>query len=153
MLRFGGSLLVAALVSPTGVGAQGGDDVQRAMGAARVRANNGDVVAQFSLGSLLYSGSEETAQAVEWFRKAATRNYAPAEFQMGQLYDFGFGVPKNEKRALEGYVRAAQHGSAPAARAVGEFYRRGRGVRADTVRAFRWYRQAARGAGRAPATH
>jgi uncharacterized protein len=145
MLRFGGSLLVAALVSPTGVGAQGGDDVQRAMGAARVRANNGDVVAQFSLGSLLYYGSEETAQAVEWFRKAATRNYAPAEFQMGQLYDFGFGVPKNEKRALEWYVRAAQHGSAPAARAVGEFYRRGRGVRADTVRAFRWYRQAADG--------
>jgi TPR repeat protein len=64
---------------------------------------------------------------------------------MGQLYDFGFGVPKDDKRALEWYVKAAQHGSAPAARAVGEFYRRGRGVKADAAQALRWYRQAADG--------
>jgi TPR repeat protein len=123
--------------------AQDVSDVQRAFAAARTRAARGDVIAQFTLASLLYYGSEETTQAVEWFRKAAARDYAPAEFQMGQLYDFGFGVPKNEKRALEWYMKAAQHGSAPAARALGDVYRRGRGVTADASQAVHWYRQAA----------
>lgn len=137
--------VVTLLVLSSGAGAQEAGDVQRAFAAARTQAVRGDVVAQFSLGSFLYYGSEETAQGVEWFRKAGAKNFAPAEFQMGQLYDFGFGVPKDDRRALDWYVKAAQHGSAPAARAVGEFYRRGRGVRADAAQALRWYRRAADG--------
>src|SRR5215208_7171094 len=68
------------------------DDIEigRAMTAARERAVAGDVVAQFSLGSVSYYGSGDLAQAVDWFRQAATDGFAPAEFQMGQLYDFGF---------------------------------------------------------------
>lgn len=105
----------------------------------------GDVVAQFSLGSLLYFGSSDTGQAVQWFRKAAARRFPPAEFQMGQLYDFGFGVPKDDRRALDWYLKAAQHGVAAASRAVGDFYRRGRGVETDLAEAVRWYRRAADG--------
>jgi TPR repeat protein len=137
--------LVVVVVLWSHLAAQEASDVQRAFAAARARAARGDVIAQYTLGSMLYYGSKEMGQGVDWFRKAAAKNFAPAEFQMGQLYDFGFGVPKDDKRALEWYVKAAQHGSAPAARAVGEFYRRGRGVKADAAQALRWYRQAADG--------
>jgi TPR repeat protein len=120
-------------------------DVEGALAAARVRALAGDVVAQFSLGSVLYYGSTETAQAVEWFRKAAAQDYAPAEFQMGQLYDFGFGVGQSDVDALAWYRKAAQHGSAAAQRTMGDFYRKGRAVAADAVEAARWYHLAADG--------
>src|SRR5262245_65040029 len=45
--------------------------------------------------------ANETAQAVDWFRKAAAQGYAPAEFQMGQLYDFGFAVERSEEHTSE----------------------------------------------------
>jgi len=143
--RFTASVVIAMLPMSSPVGAQPRNDVERALAAARVRAARGDAVAQFSLGSLLYFGSRDTAQAVQWFRRAAARRFPPAEFQMGQLYDFGFGVPKDDRRALDWYLKAAQHGVAAASRAVGDFYRRGRGVETDLAEAVRWYRRAAEG--------
>jgi len=120
-------------------------EVDRAMAGARVSADSGNVIAQFSLGAMLYYGADDLAQAVEWFRKAAARLYPPAEFQMGQLYDFGFGVTQDDREALAWYRKAADHGSAAGQREVGEFYRKGRGVPADPAEAARWYRLAADG--------
>jgi uncharacterized protein len=121
------------------------DDVTRAMEAARAKATAGDVVAQFSLGAMLYYGGAETAQGIDWIRKAAAQQYASAEFQMGQLFDFGFGVEQSDREALAWYRKAAAHGSAPGQRAVGDFYRKGRTVPADAAEAARWYRRAADG--------
>jgi TPR repeat protein len=120
-------------------------DVTRAFDAARAQAARGDVVAQYSLGSLLYYGGDDTAQAIEWIRKAAAQQFAPAEFQMGQIYDFGFGVTADDRQALAWYRRAAEHGSAAAQRSVGDFYRKGRLVTADAAEAARWFRRAADG--------
>jgi TPR repeat protein len=120
-------------------------DVDRALEAARVQAAAGDVVAQFSLGAMLYYGADDTGQAIEWFRQAAARQYPPAEFQMGQLYDFGFAVARDDAEALDWYRKAAEHGSAAGQRAVGDFYQKGRGVPADAAEAARWYRRAADG--------
>jgi TPR repeat protein len=127
------------------LGAQPNPDVERALAAVRVRANAGDVVAQFSLGSILYYGAHNTAEAVEWFKKAAAHGYAPAEFQMGQLYDFGFGVEPDDAQALAWYRKAAEHGSAAGQRTVGDFFQKGRGVTADVAEAARWYQRAADG--------
>ena len=121
------------------------DDVARALDAGRARAAAGDTMAQFSIGAMLYYGGVETAQGIDWIRKAAAQQYAPAEFQMGQLYDFGFGVAASEREALAWYRKAADHGSAPGQRAVGEFYQKGRGVPADAAEAARWFRRAADG--------
>jgi TPR repeat protein len=115
-------------------------DVERALAAVRARAVAGELVAQFSLGELLYYGSTDTQPAVEWFRKAAAQGYAPAEFQLAQLYDFGFIVAQSDAEALAWYRKAAEHGSAAGCRQVGEFYRRGRAVAADPAEAARWYR-------------
>jgi uncharacterized protein len=120
-------------------------DVDRAMAAVRIKAAAGDVVAQFSLGALIYYGGDDTAQAIEWFRRAAAQGYAPAEFQVGQLHEFGFGVAPDAGAALVWYRKAAEHGSAAAQRAVGDFYQKGRGVAADAAEAARWYRRGADG--------
>jgi TPR repeat protein len=125
--------------------AQADPAVAHEWAAARARAAAGDAVAQFSLGSLLYYGTRDTAEAVAWFRKAAAQGAASAEFQMGQLYDFGFGVAQDDGLALGWYRKAAGHGSAAAERSVGDFYSKGRAVTADPVEAARWYRRAADG--------
>jgi len=132
-----------ALTVSTSAARQIDMDVERAQTAARAKATAGDAVAQFSLGAILYYGTAETAQAVEWFRKAAGQGYAPAEFQLGQLYDFGFGVAQHDGQALGWYRKAAEHGFAAAQRVVGDFYKRGRAVSPDPAEAARWYRLAA----------
>jgi len=134
---------LAWLACAPALGAQANQDVERAFAAVLARANAGDVVAQFSLGSILYYGAQNTAEAVDWFRKAASHGYAPAEFQMGQLYDFGFGVEQDDAQALAWYRKAADHGSTPAQRTVGECLQKGRGISADTREAARWYQRAA----------
>ena len=144
------ALLFAACTSFVGLtyampAAQLDKDVEQALAAARASATAGDVVAQFSLGAMLYYGADDTSQAIDWFRKAAAQKYAPTEFQMGQLYDFGFGVRQDDGEALIWYRKAAEHGSAAGQRAVGDFYRKGRGVAADAAEAARWYRLGADG--------
>jgi hypothetical protein len=127
-------------------GARMGEDVEKALSVARGNAAAGDVVAQYSLGAMLYYGGDDTAQAIDWFRKAAAQKYAPAEFQLGQLYDFGFGVTQNDREALAWYRKAAEHGNVAGQRAVGDFYQKGRGgVAADPAEAARWYRRGADG--------
>lgn len=120
-------------------------DVERALVVARAQADAGDAVAQFSLGSLTYFGAQDTSQAIAWIQKAAAQQFAPAEYHMGQVYDFGFGVTQDERQALDWYRRGAIHGSAPAQRTLGDFYRKGRVVPADAAEAARWYRRAADG--------
>ena len=138
--------VVATLTCVTRAGAAPPDaDVERALEAARALAQAGDPVAQFSLGAILYFGASDTAQSIDWIRKAASQQYSPAEFHMGQLHDFGFGVQQNDREALAWYRRSAEHGHAAGQRAVGEFYQKGRGVTADAAEAARWYRRAADG--------
>ncbi len=135
----------AGMTAVAPASAQVEPDVERAFAAARVAAVAGDVVAQFSLGAMLYYGTSDTAQAIDWLRKAAAEGHAPAEFQMGQLHDFGFGVVGDDVQALAWYRKAAEHGSAAGQRAVGDFYQKGRGVAVDAAEAARWYRRAADG--------
>jgi TPR repeat protein len=120
-----------------------GGDVEIAMQAARVRAEAGDVVAQFSVGAMVYFGGSDTGQAVAWIRKAAAQQYAPAEYHLGQLYEFGFGVAQSDAEALAWYRKAAEHGSAAGLRSVGEFFQKGRAVAADATEAARWYSRGA----------
>jgi TPR repeat protein len=143
---FAGAVALAALMNATRVWTSPADpEVERALDAARIQATAGDVVAQFSLGAMLYYGGDETAQAIDWIRKAAAQQYAPAEFQMGQLYDFGFGVAQNDREALAWYRKAAEHGSAAAQRSAGDFYQKGRSVPPDPAEAAEWYRRGADG--------
>jgi TPR repeat protein len=133
------------LLSYAGFRQTAGPDVDAALEAARARAEAGDPIAQFTLGAFLYYGSTQTVQGNDWIRKAALQQCAPAQYHLGQIYEFGFGVPRDDRLALVWYRKAADAGSAPAQRAVGEFYLKGRGVSADAAEAARWFRRAADG--------
>ena len=39
--------------------------------------------------------------AVKWFRKAAEQGYADAQIQVGQMYENGWGVDRNDSAAAE----------------------------------------------------
>jgi TPR repeat protein len=120
-------------------------DVKLALDATRTRAKAGDPIAQYSLGAFLYYGTTQTADGLEWIRKAARQQLAPAQYHLGQSHEFGFGVPQDDRLALEWYRKAAAGGSAAAQRAIGEFYLKGRTVSADAGEAARWFRRAADG--------
>jgi TPR repeat protein len=139
------AVVAAGVLLTATVRAQIDAEIERALAEGRVRAAAGDVIAQFSLGAMLYYGGDDTALAIDWLRKAAAQNYAPAEFQVAQLYDFGFGVGQDDGEALSWYRRAAEHGSAAGQRAVGDFYRKGRGVPLNAAEAARWYQRGAEG--------
>jgi TPR repeat protein len=41
-------------------------------------------------------------KAIEWYQKSAMKNYAPAQYNLGTMYDQGLGVEKDLKKALFG---------------------------------------------------
>jgi uncharacterized protein len=52
--------------------------------------------------------------AMEWYRKAADRGLANAQFNVGELYENGWGVAKDIDQAKGWYQKAADQGYAPA---------------------------------------
>ena len=47
---------------------------------------------------------------MEWYRKAADQGNMYGEFNIGLLYEFGYGVTKNLDEAAKWYRRAANRG-------------------------------------------
>jgi TPR repeat protein len=85
MQRSGRAAVTALVISTISLqaAAQPDPSVARELAAARAKAAAGDAIAQFSLGSVLYYGTRDTVEAVDWFRKAAAQGVSSAEFQMG----------------------------------------------------------------------
>jgi tetratricopeptide (TPR) repeat protein len=105
-------------------------DHEKAMKLYRLAAEQGHANAQFNVG-LMYrmrdgvQGEEEGArwygldshgkavrpfsgEAEHWYRKAADQGYAPAQFNLGYMYDNGEGVTEDFKEALKWYRLAAE---------------------------------------------
>jgi len=65
-------------------------------------AENGDPIAQFSLGARYATGEDVTqdyAEAVRWFSKAAEQGHVPAQATLGAYYWAGRGVPVDLTKA------------------------------------------------------
>ena len=63
----------------------------------RVRAEQGNVDAQFDLGFMYENGDgvpKDSAQAAQWYRKAAEQGLSGAQNSLGVMYAIGKGVPK-----------------------------------------------------------
>ncbi len=82
-------------------------------------------------------------EAVKWYRKAADQGYAPAQFNLGWMYDRGEGVPQDYAEAVKWYRKAADQGLSIAQFYLGTMYDKGEGVPQDYAEAVRWYRKAA----------
>lgn len=98
--------------------------------------------AAYNLG-MKYRRAGQHADAVQWFRKAAVLGYAAAQNLLGEAYESGAGIKKNDKEAFGWYARAAAQGVAEAQYHLGRMYAKGRGVKRDDKLAAKWYRLAA----------
>ena len=68
----------------------------------RKAAEQGNAVAQFSLGFMYNNGEgvpQDYVQALSWYRKAAEQGNAGAQSELGVMYNNGQGVPQDYVQA------------------------------------------------------
>ena len=63
--------------------------------------------------------AKDDAQAVAWVRKAADQGLAPAQNNLGKMYENGRGVAKDDAQAVYWYRKAADQGQADAQNNLG----------------------------------
>jgi hypothetical protein len=84
---------------------------------------------------MLYAEGEgvpqDDGQAAMWYRKAAERGHADAQFLLGALYEEGRGIPRDDAQAVYWYGKAAEQGHSYAPSALGALIEQGRGIRLD----------------------
>jgi len=108
--------------------------------AVREHPNSSRLV--YQLGRAYYKANNFGA-AVAQFRRAAEQGYAPAQTNLGAMYAFGQGIPKDDAQAVAWFRKAADQGNAGAQADLGQMYRDGRGVPQDERQAVVWYGKAA----------
>ena len=96
------------------------------------------------------SKNYETARR-EWETLAEDGN-SSAEFNLGQMYLRGLGVPVDYKRAMKWYKLSAEQAFAPAQSNLGFMYGKGKGVPQNYGIAVEWYKLSAK-QGFAPAQY
>lgn len=111
------------------------------------QAARGDERASFLLGSAYASGrtvARDDKEAVYWFRNAAKKGLAEAQYNLAVTYATGTaGVKYNPATAVEWYQKAAEQGLAEAQYNLGTMYGAGHGVARNDTLAADWLRKAA----------
>jgi hypothetical protein len=92
-------------------------------------------------GSALDRG--EFAAALQLIQPLADQGEPLAEYALGGMYAYGFGVTRSYPEAVKWLRTAAGKGIAPAQYELGYMYENGQGVTQDFAEAARWYRMAA----------
>ena len=117
--------------------------------AIRRRAEKGDATAQFALGEMYEKGQgalKNITNAVEWYRRAAMQEHAPAQARLGSILAVelqGEGLAKHAGEGLEWVRKAADQGNVYGQHQLGSFYYLGSGVTQDFAEAAKWYLKAA----------
>ena len=86
-----------------------------------------------------------SAQAAAWFRQAAQRGFARAQYNLGVLYANGDGVPRDASQAAQWFRQAANQEDPKAQYNLGLLYAEGVGVSQDYGEAYVWFTLAALG--------
>src|SRR2546425_9859263 len=93
------------------------------------------------------SSKRETAPTAEerlaQLQKGADSGDADAQFNLGELYFKGEGVPQDYAQARQWWEKAAAQGDAKAQNNLGWLYANGMGVPQDYAQARQWYEKAA----------
>lgn len=76
--------------------------------------------------------------AFDWYSRAASRGHLVATFDLGGMYELGFGVPKDAKKAFAQFLKAAELGHPKAMSKVAESYSKGVGVKRSESLAKEW---------------
>jgi uncharacterized protein len=98
--------------------------------------------ANFQKGLNAYEKRDYATALREWTPLAEQGN-AIAQHKLGRMYQYGLGVPQDDKAAVKWYRPAADQGYALAQNNLGFMYQKGHGVPQDDKAAVKWYRLAA----------
>jgi hypothetical protein len=145
-------LCVAALSASAGALAPGksayeAGDYASALKIIRPLADQDDPEAQYLLARMHEKGegmAKDMVVAAQWYRRAAERGHAAAEYRMAVGYAFGLGdLPKDEAESLNWLRRSACHGHKKAMKMLSGAYERGKlGLAPDPELARYWRERA-----------
>jgi TPR repeat protein len=107
-------------------------------------ADEGKDWAEYYLGMRYLDGSHgfnmNLPEGVRYMQMAAEKEYAPAQCELGVIYDKGQGVPQDWDKVFHWSLLAANQGHATAQYYVGlAYYEGGLGVDKDIDQAFIWW--------------
>lgn len=88
-------------------------------------------------------GAAGYAGAVRLYHQAAEAGFAPAQNNLGTMYEEGLGVVSDPQEAIRWYRLAAEQGEPHAQHSLGEMLLKGRGVEADIPQGLEWIERAA----------
>ena len=99
------------------------------------------VQAQNELGKY-YSAKQDFGQALNYYQKAAQRDFAEAQCNLANCYYNGTGAERSYERAAELYRQSARNGYPLAQYRLGHCYFHGEGIGQSDDRAADWFDQA-----------
>ncbi len=140
------SLGVSADALKNGMMAFQSGDYKQAMDVWKPLAEDGNMIAQFSLGMMYHDGygiEKNEIEAANWFLKSAEQGFAPGQFNLGNAYKFGRGLQQNTMLAVQWWHKAAEQESASAQFNLAIAYYYGDGVGKDEAEGMKWFRKAA----------
>ena len=83
------------------------------------------------------------ATALQQWTPLAEAGGSVAQYNIGRMYNNGYGIPQNYAEAMKWYRLSAGHGYAKAQYNLGLMYDKGDGVPEKNAEAVKWYRKAA----------
>lgn len=109
-------------------------------------ADQGHMLAQFTIGGMYLSGNGVTSsdqEAFVWFEKAADQGHTSSQYNLGCMYDQGIGISLSKEKALNWFKKAAKQGDISSQCAVGNMYLFGEETEESSSKAFKWIKKAA----------
>lgn len=85
------------------------------------------------------------ATADQQLRPLAENGHVRAQYQLGQMHEYGRGYPQSDRSAIAWYRKAAAQNLADAQYRLGVLHENGWGADRDAVQAVHWYTKAAMG--------
>ena len=97
------------------------------------------------LSLFVYAQEDGQVRYFEELRDIAENKYgtAAARFELGMLYLYGRGTPKDEKKAFEWFEKAAVEGHKDAQYLVGAMCFDGIGITSNKIKAYEWFMKSA----------
>ena len=88
-----------------------------------------------------YFEAKQYKEALECFKKAASKNHADALFHVGKIYHLALGVEQDYRLAAEYYSKAVSFNSGKAANNLANMYKNGNGLEKDMKKAIELYKK------------
>ena len=108
-------------------------------------AEEGKAEAEYALGSL-YDFQSKELEAAKWFRRAADREHAMAQWELGSKYLIGRvgseGVDQDFYQARKWFEKSANNGEPLGMEDLGRIYANGKGVAKNYPVAIKWFERA-----------